>query len=1108
MKRLAMLLAICLFVSMLPVSALSETVEGEYNEYIEEMPPEAVGDIGVPGLIAEPEGDAPDEGYPEAAEAEDGYEQADAQPAIEDAAEGYAVEAALPEEGGSAPEAAPVQEEAPTPDAGAQQVQAAEETAPLPPHTDPNGPQLISYDITLGVGETFALYGAMPAGREGAIAYSSPDTAIAYVGPDGVVTAVAPGDVRLAAVAYDGTYAECDVHVRPAPDAVSFSVEAIEIGKGETVELPGVVLASALGASAGAYTVASSNPKIVKIDANGSIKGKKKGKAVITATTYNGLTASCAVTVRKAPGKVKLSQKKCTLGVGETWQIEAKLPKNTAGRISYVSGNTGVVAVDAAGLIQAVGPGTAKVTVSTYNGKKAKVKVTVLPAPQSLAFSATEIEMGVGMSMAFAASVDPGAANNIAYSFENPAVAGFKKKKLYALAIGETTLTATTYNGLSASCRIIVKPAPQYVALPYSKITLGVGESLILQPDVGDAASSFTYKSSSKKKVKVTADGVVLAKKKGKATITVTTYNKKKFKLKVVVQKEPTGLVLSQTSAELAIGEKLGLTASFAGTTYTSANDQVAVVDPYSGEVTAIAPGTTDIIAVSPNGKEARCTVTVCVMPEWMKTNVDMIELMQGQAFPLSVELSPGSRSPLAFTSLNPAVATVGADGVITGVGAGTAEIIVETNAPGVTAKVTVTVLAAPSWVKLEVTEQTLNVNDTTQMVLSITEGTVTSFAFASSDERVATVSPDGAVVAVGRGTATLTVTTANGLVAELKLTVLDPWYPETAVLVNAPETLSVGQSLQLDYVLSPASAVADFEWTSSNPGVVSVSGDGFITANAFGYAKITAQSKRNTQLVLELTLAVESGDVVLAIPARTTDVAGIPANLAMIDDIRRAAIAQIDAMEAGGIVGASDAKKRRSMVNNAFKDYAFPWMTPAYQAYWRKANSEGGVKDFQPDRVYYGLPYISGSGTNRQYNVSLALSQSRYTDSGADYYLLNQGNLLDKKYCGNDCSGFVSAAIWGNNSSHSSDRTTEIASSSAYKTIKGFTSMRTGDLICKSSAHVVMFLYYANSDKSKIMIIENGGIEPGTNTVHCIVMDVSYYKSKGYSVRRLASLG
>ena len=38
-------------------------------------------------------------------------------------------------------------------------------------------------------------------------------------------------------------------------------------------------------------------------------------------------------------------------------------------------------------------------------------------------------------------------------------------------------------------------------------------------------------------------------------------------------------------------------------------------------------------------------------------------------------------------------------------------------------------------------------------------------------------------------------------------------------------------------------------------------------------------------------------------------------------------------------------------------------------------------------------------------------------------------------------------------------------------------------------------------------MMIENGGSEKGTNTVHCDIKTVSGYKKSGYRVRRLAGL-
>lgn len=781
MKKLALLLALCLLGTMLPGMAFAEGIE----DYIpEEVPMEAVGYTGAEGLYAEPEGDAPDD------EADDALYEA-----------GESPETDLPlDEQETAVEAEPLEE--PVVDA------AAEQAVDAVPHTDPNGPALASNQITLGVGETFALNAAMPAGIVSAITYASTDPSIAAVGADGVVQAVAPGDVTVVATAEDSTYAECFVSVRKAPDKVAFADKTYSIGKGETAPAPKVVLGDGSADYAGAYALASSKPKVIAIDANGHLVGKKTGKSVITVTTYNGLSAKLTVTVVKAPKKIDIALEKTAMGLGETGRVAYTLPKKTASHVVYAIEDPAVVTVDADGLMTAVGEGTTRVRVTTFNGKYAIASVTVKAAPTSLSFPTDQFVMGVGMSASCAAFVNDGAAAGTAYTVSNPAVARYEKGVIKALAVGETELTASTYNGLTATCKLVVKAKPAYVKLPYATLTIAVGDAVQLVPDVGDSASTFTYATNAKKKVSVTADGLIKGLAKGKATITVKTYNNKKCKLKVVVTNKP---------------------------------------------------------------------VTTTPVPE-----------------------------------------------------------------------------------------------------------------------------------------------------------------PDTPVPV--PD------------------------------------------------------------------LPVPVDDLCLVIPARTTNIAGISANLAKIDALRVCANQQIENMRVAGIITDADAGKRRSMVNNAFADYAFPWMTPAYQAYWKAANSEGGVKDFQPDRVYYGLPYISGSGNNRLYNASRALSEARYTDSGAGYYVLNQGNLLNKKYCGSDCSGFVDAAIWG--TGKTTDRTTEIAKSSKYKTIDDYGSLRAGDLICKSDSHVVMFLYFTTADKSKMMIIENGGIEPGTNTVHCMIMDTAYYQTKGYSVRRLATLG
>ena len=600
---------------------------------------------------------------------------------------------------------------------------------------------------------------------------------------------------------------------------------------------------------------------------------------------------------------------------------------------------------------------------------------------------------------------------------------------------------------------------------------------------------------------------------KGSATITVTTYNKKTFKLKVNVKKAPGAIRISPDSAELGVGETLQLTHELpkdtaASVTYESSDPAVASVDAASGLVTAVATGRATVTAATQNGKTASAVITVLPAPEWMEVDTELLEMAVGMTHALTVTLSPGSRSTITYTSENPKVASVSPEGVVTGVKKGSTVVTVSTAVPGLSRAVNVTVLPAPKKVTLEPAELTLNVGETTQLMPVIPEGAMTTFTYTSSDIDVAEVTEAGMVTAVGRGTATLTALAHNGKAATMALTVVDPWFPEKIEILNAPDTMQAGSTLQLSVSTQPETALPELSWSSTDESVAYVDGSDVIHAVGYGYAVLTATSRRNKDIKIEIRLTVESGDVVLAIPARITDVAGIRKNLEMIEAIHACAVQQIGKLYFGEVITKADAEKRKSIVDNAFKDYAFPWMTPKLQKYWKAENSEGGAKDFKPNQVYYGLPYISGSGTNRKYNAAKALNESRFTDSGNGYYLLNQDRLLNGKYCGNDCSCFVDAAIWGTASGHSADRTADIAVSSAYRTIDSFSAMRTGDLINKGSAHVVMFLYYANAQKTKIMIIENGGSEPATNTVHCIVMDTDYYASRGYKVRRLASLG
>ncbi len=123
----------------------------------------------------------------------------------------------------------------------------------------------------------------------------------------------------------------------------------------------------------------SSNAKVAKVDAAGKLTVLKAGKATVTVTSKVYKTkAKLTVIVKAAPGSVSVTPKSKTLKVGKTLKLKVKLPKGAASyAIKYKSNKPKVASVTRSGKVKALKPGTAVITVKTFNGKTAKVKITV-----------------------------------------------------------------------------------------------------------------------------------------------------------------------------------------------------------------------------------------------------------------------------------------------------------------------------------------------------------------------------------------------------------------------------------------------------------------------------------------------------------------------------------------------------------------------------------------------------------------------------------------------------------------------------------------------------------------------------------------------------------
>ena len=469
--------------------------------------------------------------------------------------------------------------------------------------------------VTLSVGQKLTPKVTLTGGAE-EYALSSDGGAVTVSGT--TIAAARTGSATVTAYTYNGLKAMMRVTVVAAPTSVKFDKSLYEIGVKDTVALKPVFDADVPAD----LTYTSSDAKTAAVGADGVVTGKKAGRVTISVATHNGLTASCQVQVYKAPTKVTMSQTALSLYAGETAQLEGKLPENSISTLTWTSDHPEIASVSAEGLVTAVAKGTAKITVATANNKKATCKVKVSAVPKSLTLSATELYIINGSSGTLTYALDTGE-GEVSVAVADPTIAQITTVKngkvtLKAKAAGETTITASAYGGLTATCKLVVTPKPTYLRLSEAATTLGVGQEYTIQTftDAGGAAA-LKFTSSKAAVATVSAAGVVTGVKAGTATITVKTANNISAKLKVTVAKAPTSISLSPTSVTLEPYDYQALTVTLtkntaAAVTFMSDDPSVAFVSE-DGVITGLDGGTATVTATTSNGLTAACRVTVVV---------------------------------------------------------------------------------------------------------------------------------------------------------------------------------------------------------------------------------------------------------------------------------------------------------------------------------------------------------------------------------------------------------------------------------------------------------------------------------------------------------------
>lgn len=222
--------------------------------------------------------------------------------------------------------------------------------------------------------------------------------------------------------------------------------------------------------------------------------------------------------------------------------------------------------------------------------------------------------------------------------------------------------------------------------------------------------------------------------------------------------------------------------------------------------------------------------------------------LFVGGSGKIRYSVLPGNatNTNVTFKSLNEKVATVDANGVVTGVSEGNADIVITTEEGGFEAKCTVRVdgIDARDIERVGDKTVTMGLNQTRQLQVKITPSDTTNknVQWTSSNNSVTTVDSNGVVTSKNSGSTIITATTHNGLKTEFFIEVETP---VTNITLNSNEiNLNPGGTFKLDATVNPSNASnKNIKWISANESIATVDRSGNVTADVAGTTYISAVS-------------------------------------------------------------------------------------------------------------------------------------------------------------------------------------------------------------------------------------------------------------------------
>jgi hypothetical protein len=510
---------------------------------------------------------------------------------------------------------------------------------------------------------------------------------------------------------------------------------------------------------------------------------------VYTATATNiscTANATVAVTVNPLPDPIGGVLSVCA---GATTTLNCA---TTGGTWATGSANANIDA--ATGIVTGVTAGTAVISYILPTGCYSTAVVTVNALPPAITGAGT-------ICMLDTATLYNTVAGGTWVSGNSNATADLSSGLINGVTSGTSVITYTLSTGCYSTYTVTINPIPGAIG-GLSEVCEGSGINLT------NPVSGGTWASSNANSTVDALTGLVTGVTGGTSVISYTNTFSCFVTHNVTVNSLPPAIAGAGTVCE---GASITLTNSGAGGTWSTTNTNVSVGST-SGVVTGIVAGTAVITYTLLTSCYNTMTITVNVQPASIS---GLPFVCEGYSTPLGNSITGGS-----WTSSNANANVDGVTGVVTGVSAGTADIVY-TLANGCQSTLNFTVNMVPAAIT-----GGSRVCDGAALALG---STTTGGSWSCSNGNITIGSATGLVAGVTAGTSVVTYTIANGCFV-LNTVTVDP----------LPSFISGPSVVCQSYTITLLNVTTGGTWSSSNGNITIDPATGVAMGAAAGTATIT----------------------------------------------------------------------------------------------------------------------------------------------------------------------------------------------------------------------------------------------------------------------------